>query len=271
MPKALQSLKEFYEDQRGRYQSPTELEMRVYHRLIHIRDQRERHEDIPESLRNHPVFKLTTRFRARVQEKSAPITKTSPLVVDAEAMQIFAELVSVLRREGNVVMTYLIACILERLFGKDTIEDIEAIRGDLSNSDVIDGYSGAPAQFEDAEDDAIPVDQELGGNLGLVADQPATEQPPGSLQPSGTQWLADNFGPTPTESPFFNNPSISTQPIPSPSKSVFANFSAVPNVFGTGTFGVSSGANSLNESTISAFNPSPSGGFYYSHPNCQFH
>ena len=56
---ALTSLKEFYEDQRGRYQAPTELEMRVYHRLIHIRDQRERHEEIPEEIRNHPVFNLT--------------------------------------------------------------------------------------------------------------------------------------------------------------------------------------------------------------------
>ncbi|KIO02581.1 hypothetical protein M404DRAFT_147482 [Pisolithus tinctorius Marx 270] len=79
----LQSLKEFYEDQRGRYQSPTELEMRVYHRLIHIRDQRERHEDIPDFLLKHPVFELTTRFRARVQAKSAPITKTSALTFPA--------------------------------------------------------------------------------------------------------------------------------------------------------------------------------------------
>lgn len=247
-------MKEFYEDQRGRYQSPTELEMRVYHRLIHIRDQKERHEDIPQSLLDHPVFKLTTKFRARVQEKSAPITRSSPLAVDAEAMQIFAELANVLRQEGNVVMTYLIACILERLFGKDTIEDIEAIRGDLSNSDVIDGYSGPPAQLEDAENDAIRVDEELEGNSGLPVDQLSAEDPLHPLQPSGTQWLTDNFGPMPTESVFFNIPSTSTpaQPAPSPPKSVFANLSTVPNVFGTGTFGVpaSSGANLSNASPL---------------------
>lgn len=275
-PKALQSLKEFYEDQRGRYQSPTELEMRVYHRLIHIRDQKERHEDIPESLLNHPVFKLTTKFRARVQEKSAPITRNSPLAVDAEAMQIFAELANVLRQEGNVVMTYLIACILERLFGKDTIEDIETIRGDLSNSDVIDGYSGPPAQLEDAENDAIRVDEELEGNSGLTADQPFAEEPLHPLRPSGTQWPTDNFGPKPTESVFYNVPSTSmpTQPATSPPRSVFANLSTVPNVFGTGTFGVpASEANLSNtspftfdapkESTTQASSQYPPGKLHY--------
>ncbi len=106
---ALQSLKEFYEDQRGRYQSPTELEMRVYHRLIHIRDQRERHEDIPDFITSHPVFKLTTTFRLHVQRKSAPISRNSPLVIDAESMQIFAQLAGVLREQGNVVMIYLVS------------------------------------------------------------------------------------------------------------------------------------------------------------------
>ncbi|PCH34599.1 hypothetical protein WOLCODRAFT_106254, partial [Wolfiporia cocos MD-104 SS10] len=137
----LQSLKEFYEDQRGKYQALTELEMRVYHRLVHIRDQRERREDIPAEITSHPVFQYTTQFRQIVQAKSAPITKSSPLVVDAEGMQIFAKLAAVLREQGNVVMIYLVACILERLFGKDTIEDIEAIRGDLSTPQIIDGIS----------------------------------------------------------------------------------------------------------------------------------
>ncbi|THH15580.1 hypothetical protein EW146_g4914 [Bondarzewia mesenterica] len=34
----LQSLKEFYEGQHGHYESPNELEMRIHHQLIHIRD-----------------------------------------------------------------------------------------------------------------------------------------------------------------------------------------------------------------------------------------
>ncbi|KAI6133001.1 SAC3/GANP/Nin1/mts3/eIF-3 p25 family-domain-containing protein [Pisolithus croceorrhizus] len=228
----LQSLKEFYEDQRGRYQSPTELEMRVYHRLIHIRDQRERHEDIPDFLLKHPVFELTTRFRARVQAKSAPITKSSTLAVDAEAMQIFVELATVLRREGDVVMTYLIACILERLFGKDTIEDIEAIRGELTYSDIIDGYSGPLPQTEDMEDDAMHTNEDGQGSSGFVAEQPPAQQSPHALLPNGV--------PEPTESTIFNIPSVPTsaQVTAGTIASVFSNLPSVPNVFGTGTFGV---------------------------------
>ncbi|KAI6001946.1 SAC3/GANP/Nin1/mts3/eIF-3 p25 family-domain-containing protein [Pisolithus albus] len=236
----LQSLKEFYEDQRGRYQSPTELEMRVYHRLIHIRDQRERHEDIPDFLLKHPVFELTTRFRARVQAKSAPITKTSALAVDAEAMQIFVELATVLRREGNVVMTYLIACILERLFGKDTIEDIEAIRGELTYSDIIDGYSGPHPQTEGAEDDPMHTYEDTQGSLGFVTEQPPPQQSPRASLPNGVQWMNDYSAPKPTESTVFNIPSVPTsaQVTANPVASAFSNLPSVPNVFGTGTFGV---------------------------------
>ncbi|KAI6014532.1 SAC3/GANP/Nin1/mts3/eIF-3 p25 family-domain-containing protein [Pisolithus microcarpus] len=236
----LQSLKEFYEDQRGCYQSPTELEMRVYHRLIHIRDQRERHEDIPDFLLKHPVFELTTRFRARVQAKSAPITKTSALAVDAEAMQIFVELATVLRREGNVVMTYLIACILERLFGKDTIEDIEAIRGELTYSDIIDGYSGPHPQTEDTEDDPMHTYEDAQGSSGFVTEHPPPQQSPRASLPNGAQWMNDDSVPKPTESTVFNIPSvpISEQVTANPVASAFSNLPSVPNVFGTGTFGV---------------------------------
>ncbi|KAI6145024.1 SAC3/GANP/Nin1/mts3/eIF-3 p25 family-domain-containing protein [Pisolithus tinctorius] len=236
----LQSLKEFYEDQRGRYQSPTELEMRVYHRLIHIRDQRERHEDIPDFLLKHPVFELTTRFRARVQAKSAPITKTSALTVDAEAMQIFAELAAVLRGEGNVVMMYLVACILERLFGKDTIEDIEAIRGELTYFDIIDGYSGRHPQAESTEDDAMHTNEDAEGSSGFVTEQPLPQHSPPALQPNGMQWSNDDSGPKPAESTIFNIPSasISAQAPANSAISAFSNLPSVPNVFGTGTFGV---------------------------------
>ncbi|KAG6330558.1 hypothetical protein ID866_8530 [Astraeus odoratus] len=263
----LQSLKEFYEDQRGRYQSPTELEMRVYHRLIHIRDQRERHEDIPESLLNHPVFELTTKFRARVQANSAPITKNSTLLVDAEAMQIFAELAGVLRREGNVVMTYLVACILERLFGTDTIEDIEALRGDLSYSDIIDGYSGPHAQIESMDSDAIAMDQEPEDRSVPSSDKLSPQPSPRPLQPSGTQWLNDNFGPRPIASVFSATQGQSDSSL---GDTAFSNLSSVPNVFGTGTFGVSASSEmqmtSMNpfalhqpkESGSSIFGPSPS-------------
>jgi nuclear mRNA export protein SAC3 len=232
---ALQSLKEFYQEQRGQYQSPTELEMRVYHRLIHIRDQRERHDDIPQELLNHPVFELTTVFRARVQAKSAPITKTSPLSVDAEAMRIFAELADVLRREGNVVMTYLVACILERHFGKDTIEDIESIRNNISLSDIIDGNSGTWSPAQDTDIDISVVD-ETEFQAELAMDIP--QESPSQLQPSGTQWLTDTFGPKPTQSAFFATTTTSaSQPSLAPLQSAFSNLQTVPNAFGTTSFG----------------------------------
>lgn len=236
---ALQSLKEFYQDQRGHYQSPTELEMRVYHRLVHIRDQRERHDDIPQALLSHPVFELTTKFRARVQAKSAPITKTSPLAVDVEAMHIFAELAGVLRREGNVVMTYLVACILERHFGKGTIEDIESIRGDLSLSDIIDGYSGTGSLGQDTDIDIISVVDE---NEVEVDPSDIPHESPKPLQPSGTPWSTNTFGPNPTQSAFFNpsTADLPSQPSVAPTQSAFSNLKTVPNPFGTISFGTQS-------------------------------
>ncbi|KAJ3710129.1 SAC3/GANP/Nin1/mts3/eIF-3 p25 family-domain-containing protein, partial [Lentinula guzmanii] len=137
----LQSLKEFYTDQRTSYTSPNELEMRIYHRLIHIRDQRERHDDVPREIQTHPVYRLTEEFRKRVQERSVPITKTSRLVVDEAGMRVFGELVGELRKGGGGGrgMVYLVACILEHLFGEETIEDMESVRGGLELKDVIDG------------------------------------------------------------------------------------------------------------------------------------
>ena len=236
---ALQSLKEFYQDQRGQYQSPTELELRVYHRLVHIRDQRERHDDIPQALLNHPVFELTTKFRARVQAKSAPITKTSSLVVDAEAMGIFAQLANVLRREGNVVMTYLVACILERHFGKGTIEDIESIRGDLSFSEIIDGYIGTGSQEQDTDIDISVVDETEDQAEPLVH---TPCEAPQALQPTGTQWPTDTFGPIPTQSAFFKSGAADppSQPTAAPVHSAFSNLKTIPNAFATAALGIQS-------------------------------
>ncbi|GLB42874.1 putative SAC3/GANP family protein [Lyophyllum shimeji] len=212
----LQSLKEFYEDQRGRYQSPTELEMRVYHRLIHIRDQRERHEDIPEFITSHPVFKLTTDFRLHVQRKSAPISKTSKLVVDAEAMQIFGNLATVLREQGNVVMIYLVACILERLFGKDAIEDIEAIRGDLSIPNIIDGVSPSIEEYDGHADD------EMYDELTEDARQESTELEASAPEPDATEVPSSSFG----------GPSVAAPQAPPPvATSAFSTISTTPNVF----------------------------------------
>lgn len=232
----MQSLKEFYEEQRGRYESLTELEMRVYHRLIHIRDQRERHEEIPDYITSHPVFQLTTEFRLHVQSKSAPITKTSALVVDAEGMQIFGQLAGVLREQGSVVMIYLVACILERLFGKDTIEDIEAIRGDLGFSEIIDGKVVFPG--ESFENDMEMYDEggeyrfeEIDELDNFIQHEAPPQLPP--VQPS-----TNVFGLPSSQPPF-----LGQAPQPAAATSAFsdlANLSTgATNVFGGGTFGVS--------------------------------
>lgn len=229
----LQSLKEFYEDQRGKYQSPTELEMRVYHRLIHIRDQKERHEDIPFFILEHPVFKLTTKFRLLVQAKSAPIGRSSPLSVDNEALGVFNELIIVLRGEGNYTMIYLVACIIEHLFGTDTVDDIESLRENLSISDIIDGSSTVVDEHYDTiveEPDAMHEEEEPTFGADLVDASPSSPKP---LQRSGTEWLNDTFGPKPTESAFLNAPS---QPAPQSPKSAFSHLTSVPNVFGMATF-----------------------------------
>ncbi|KAI0667503.1 SAC3/GANP/Nin1/mts3/eIF-3 p25 family-domain-containing protein [Trametes maxima] len=239
----LQSLKEFYEDQRGRYQAPTELEMRVYHRLIHIRDQRERHEDIPDDIRNHAVFRFTTQFRLRVQAKSAPISKTSKLVVDNEAMQIFSQLADVLRLENNVVMIYLIACILERHFGKDAIDNFEAIRGDLSIPDIIDGISKPLEDVQPSTDGDVSLTDSplvISEEITEVEEETAPANQP--LGPSATEWPTNNFGapptttaqslPRPTFAPAADTPSSSTF-----AGSAFSGFgvTSTPNIFGSST------------------------------------
>ncbi|ETW76545.1 hypothetical protein HETIRDRAFT_460814 [Heterobasidion irregulare TC 32-1] len=248
----LQSLKEFYEDQRGRHQSPNELEMRIYHRLIHIRDQRERHDDIPQSILSHPVFLLTTKFRKHIQAKSEPITKTSALVVDEEGMAIFAELAGVLQQQGSQVMVYLVACILERLFGTDTIDDIESIRAGLDLPQVIDGEMSSTDK----------VNHQL--------NPPRARSP---VKPSATEWLTDNFGPKPASSIFRQTSSdpasafssiptstsapaaapVYTTEAPAPAATAFSNLKTTPNVFGGATF--TTGTSAFGSSKPSNLSP----------------
>ncbi|KAF6752642.1 nuclear pore-associated protein [Ephemerocybe angulata] len=249
----LQSLKEFYDDQRGKYNSPTELEMRVYHRLIHIRDQKERHQNIPDHILNHPIFQLTTEFRLRVQEQSSPITKTSALKVDAVGLEIFSRLVGVLRQMGNTVMIYLVACIVERLFGKDTIEDIEDLRQGLSLPDIIDGKSGVVSEVTLVQDDQEMQEDDIEGAQDeeeadsldrFLEDEPEAEPEPPTLTAS-TSWPAMTssgiFGPKPsTPSPFGPPASTSvfssSQSAPAiPQASAFSNIttSSAPSAFGT--------------------------------------
>ncbi|KAH9987627.1 hypothetical protein BJV74DRAFT_494229 [Russula compacta] len=279
----LQSLKEFYEDQRNRHESPNELEMRIYHRLVHIRDQRERHDDISPSILTHPVFLLTTKFRQHVQEKSSPITKSSALIVDQEGMLQFIELAALLREQGNRVMVYLVACILERLFGKDTIEDIEAIRDGISIPDIIDGViiddgvAAADGELNDYDEEEAFLREEE--PMIEEPDEPAEPQhQPKPLKPSATEWLTNNFSDRPSPSVMLgatsstsvfgtsstsafgssipvSAPDASSAPssVP-PAASAFANLKTTQNVFGDRGFG--SGSAFGSSSSSSAFGTS---------------
>ncbi|KAJ7637048.1 SAC3 domain-containing protein [Roridomyces roridus] len=226
----LQSLKEYYNDHRATYQSPAELEMRIYHRLIHVRDQVERPEPVPLSrqVAQHPMYKLTTAFRAHVQEKSMPIGKNSRLRVEAEGMKIFGQLAGEMMGPGGggKGMVFLVACILERLFGKATVDGIDDIKGDASWGDIIDGTTGAPAgAVEEVEvDDDDQDDIDLGEDDNSPEDQ--AMQSPSALQPSASIWLTENFGATPAATPFAPPPSA-------PVATAFSNFGPPKSVFGT--------------------------------------
>ncbi|KAJ7749297.1 hypothetical protein DFH07DRAFT_829171 [Mycena maculata] len=235
----LQSLKEFYNDQRETYESPAELEMRIYHRLIHIRDQVERPEPVPLSqhVAEHPMYKLTTAFRAHVQEKSKPITKASRLRVDAEGMRIFGELAAEMMGDGGggKGMVFLVACLLERLFGKGTVENIDEIRGGASWGDIIDGTTAEGAAEEtqahveevDELDDGMTDQDDIDiGEVDDVVDEDQDMRSPAPLKSSASGWLSENFGPTPS-AVTFGQPSI-TAPI----ASAFSNLGTAKSVFG---------------------------------------
>ncbi|PPQ99374.1 hypothetical protein CVT24_009204 [Panaeolus cyanescens] len=271
----LQSLKEFYMDQRGKYQSRTELEMRVYHRLIHIRDQRERHDDIPQHILNNPVFKLTTQFREHVQKQSAPISKVSKLVVGPEGMQIFGQLASILMQEGNKIMAYLVACILERLFGKETIDDIESIRGELTIPEIIDGMvqrhlrpaqvAQTAAHIEEVEDGMEDEDYYEGEEEHYEEEQAEAQIPqaPQPVQPSVLGWFGNALEakapqaseasvPVPASTSAFPSISNSITPVPSIAQSAFANLVSTPNPFGNNT-NIFGGSSFTVSNPVSAF------------------
>ncbi|KZT03060.1 uncharacterized protein LAESUDRAFT_729568 [Laetiporus sulphureus 93-53] len=258
----LQSLKEFYEDQRGKYQAPTELEMRVYGRLLHIRNQVERGEVIPEEITSNPIFQYTTDFRKRVQAVSVPITKTSPLVADSEAMKIFAKLDAVLTQQGNTVMIYLVACILERHFGPMAILNIEGLRGDLTIPEIIDGVS-RPARVRAAPGLSVSSPSASVSNAQAISSESFTSNTPAfgaytgdtlkpiastsKVNPSGSMrfasaedaraWSRSAVIPSWSESPAQNIPSSDTggvsMPIstPTPAKSAFSNILSTSNAF----------------------------------------
>jgi len=253
--------------------------MRVYHRLIHIRDQKERHDDIPRHILDDPVFTLITRFRQHVQEKSAPITKVSQLTVGDDGMAIFAQLAQVLREQNNTVMVYLIACILERLFGKGAIQDdLELIRGDLSISDIIDGVS-LPRENVQEEREELLEEVDLDEDSQSSAEQ--TDQgelsAPSASDPIPPQ-ISSVFGGS-TPSSFGMNPmqdlgfvppknafsALVSTPSPFTTSSVFGGISST-SVFGGGQH--SSTFGQPTSSSIPSLSGKPQGSVPQSHhPN----
>lgn len=199
---ALLSLKEFYDGNRGNFEFPNELEMRIYHRLGLIRDQHERNDKPPPQIASDAAYRLITQFRDEVQEASRPITKVSKLTVSPQAMETFGNLANVLRERGNIVMIYLVACFLEHIFGRDTIEDIEAIRGDLTIQDIIDGVSFPQAEEETFESGdgnlTSPEVDEMDAFIDEIPEPQEEESLPSPLKRGATQWLNENFGNAPT-------------------------------------------------------------------------
>ncbi|TDL23447.1 hypothetical protein BD410DRAFT_746894 [Rickenella mellea] len=273
---SLLSLKEFYDDQRPTYQSANELEMRIYHRLGLIRDQRDRDDRTPQHIQSDPAFILISRFRKEVQDASAPITKASRMVVSEKAMGTFGELVGVLRERGdNIVMIYLVACFLENIFGRDTVEDMESIRGELSVQDIIDGVSRGDVDAEGEEE--VQEEEEAYGaslmegteeeeHLELEQEEQEQEDPndvfdddelsafidediAADLKRTATEWLNNAFGSAPTPPP-----AAAAASAPKPGASVFSQLAeGSRSVFGpTSVFGTPS-------SSTSTSTPSPFG------------
>lgn len=206
----------------------------------------------------------------------------------------FSGLATMLREQGNRVMVYLVACILERLFGKDTIEDIEAIRHGISIPDIIDGVlTDEEVGAGDADAEQNIYDEE---EAFLRDDQPMIEEPdepsgpqhqPQPLKPSVTEWLTNSLGVKSSPSVTLDASSSSTSvfgtspvPVPvsafgssipavpetatasasvPPETSVFANLKTRPNVFGNQSFGATSSSSSaFSQNFTSAFGSSSS-------------
>ncbi|TFK19237.1 hypothetical protein FA15DRAFT_689578 [Coprinopsis marcescibilis] len=227
----LLSLKQFYDDQRGKYESPTELEMRIYDRFANMRT-KIAHEDrnTPQFVLDDPGFKLVTQFRSVVQDKSPPLHKRSLLVVDDEAMQIFRQFIDYL--QGNMNMKYLVACILEHLFGTDTLDDIESIRGDLSITELIDGITRYDAEThrDHGADEEIDYIEDI-----EYEDEEIHEQKP---EPEQVSAPVPTLAPTPAKVQASSQAMVhsTAHSDNSPPLSAFSTLVTTPNVFGGSVF-----------------------------------
>ncbi|KAF7323847.1 Nuclear export factor [Mycena kentingensis (nom. inval.)] len=257
-----QLMNKFHNDNRDSYQSPAELEMRIYHRLSHIRDQVERPEPrpLPQGIADHPVYKLTTAFRAHVQAKSQPITKISALVVDAEAMGIFGELAGEMMNlgGGGKGMVFLVACLLERLFGAGTVDGMDDIRGGASWRDIIDGVvpdddegevgieTHVEELHEEEEEDELRLSEPEDNGQDQHMESPSVDPP----QPSAWPKQTSIFG----QSSLFGPPA--KEPSSAPPANAFSNLGAAKSAFAPASaFGSTSALN--RPSVFSNTGPNP--------------
>ncbi|KAL5482843.1 SAC3_3 [Sanghuangporus weigelae] len=223
---SLLSLKEFYDDQRGKDESPNELEMRIYHRLGLIRDQHERNDRPPLFIAVDPASQLISHSRSEVQAASNPITRISKLRANGAAMQTFAELASVLRERQNEKQD-------------ETSAFIQEDEGAVEADDILD--TSQP-------DDGPASTQEQ--TLSQSRSAPGPEL--SSASPFGRPTTQTTFVPVPAAG------------LSSVFGTAFNTFQSAPNVFGGPVFGVPATSSSASpkiveppKPAVSAFPPRP--------------
>ncbi|KAK0201245.1 SAC3 domain-containing protein [Desarmillaria ectypa] len=226
----LTSLKEAYEDLIDKYRSPTELEFRVYHRLFLIREKRADQIVVTPDVASNPIFILASQFREEVRRASTPIGRTSKLIADEKCMEIFGELAQAVRENGNRIFTYLMACLFEYLFGKDTIDGIEELREGLTDQDIIYGNYGGSDEHEQTSSAEVSeeadVEEEMydeGEDEVDDENEEATDEAQATLTTAASPFSLLQSSP-------FGSASLATQP--PVMKSAFANIKSTPSTFG---------------------------------------
>ncbi len=220
----------------------------MYHRLFLIREKRADQIVVTPDVASNQIFILASQFREEVRRASSPIGRTSKLIADEKCMGIFGQLAQAIRENGNRIFTYLMACLFEYLFGKDTIEGIEELREGLTDQDIIYGnYEGSGEREQTpsaevveetgAEEEAYDENELEDESEEVTDDTPATIAAPFPLLQSSP----------------FGSASPATQP--PGMKSAFANIKSAPGAFGV--FG-SQPAFPTSESTPAALLTPPS-------------
>ncbi|KAF9046941.1 hypothetical protein BDZ89DRAFT_1058411 [Hymenopellis radicata] len=220
----LLSVKEFLENQTH----PLEMEFWVYDRLWNIGEADDQRENVPEAVKRDKIFILCTRFRREIQaaqpsreifkNKKALWSAAGKLSVSDRAMAVFGELVVELRsRRGVRVMMYLLACLVEHWFGVDKIEEIEAIRGGLTDLEVVDGREPEEQIAEEEEEEPQVVVERI--------PTPVSATPTTSIFPSTPFTLP----PTPQPSSSIFHGGIFSTPLAPTSGGIFSTPLAPPH------------------------------------------